>query len=183
MLELSNVAPSSNLIIDIKYSTCDNFLGRPIYKSDHASLRPEALSKFSQAVNLAMKHGFTVHLLDSFRPQAAQDIIWQAVQNPQFVSVPLIDDNGAIISGSAHTRGIAIDVALSFRGKILQMPSDYDDFSEKASIYKSKGIALSNAKILKTIFSCSGFMPHPIEWWHFELPNAFKYAFISDVEL
>ena len=42
-------------------------------------------------------------------------------------------ENGVIIVGSRHNRGAAVDVSLvDAAGNDLEMPTDYDDFSDKA---------------------------------------------------
>ena len=171
------------------YATARNVLGHKLYDgpSDEAWLAPEACSSLEKAACLAASYGLCLVLLDAYRPAHAQQTLWERFMDERFVAKP-VEENGRILSGSAHTRGIAVDCALasafpaSGRPEFLPMPSAYDDFSPAAMLVNAKGHALANAKTLKTIMRCAGFEANPNEWWHFELPCADAYPFIPQNE-
>ena len=56
-------------------------------------------------------------------------------------------------------------------GQELLMPSDFDDFSEKAHInyQDAPEEALKNREFLHQIMNKHGFVGFSNEWWHFDL--------------
>lgn len=65
-----------------------------------------------------------------------------------------------------------MDVSLADKdGRILEMPSDHDDFSKKADedfSDVSKEVA-NRARILRRAMFAAGFSGVPAEWWHYDL--------------
>lgn len=82
--------------------------------------------------------------------------------------------------GSKHNRGCAIDIAVYDRktGKTIPMPSDYDEFTERASPdYKGgTGEERANRDMLRKIMEAEGFTVNPSEWWHFDFNEWEQYA-------
>ena len=64
-----------------------------------------------------------------------------------------------------------MDVTLVDRqGNELEMPSDFDNFTEHAYANYSgaSAAARSNRRQLKMVMMAHGFIPLPTEWWHFD---------------
>ena len=107
---------------------------------------------------------------------AIQKVLWKRVPDPRYVADPAV--------GSKHNRGAAVDVALvDKRGKPVALPTKFDEFSEAAHRDRAlAGPAGQEAKRLATAMEAAGFVGLPTEWWHFDAPDASKYA-LSDVPL
>lgn len=164
------------LLIDMKYATADNITHQPIYSTSQCLLHPETAAALSRSINIAELSGFRILVLDAYRPQQAQQLLWDACPNQDYV-VPLSQ-------GSNHSRGTAIDVTLvDDSGQILDMGTGFDEMNELSHPYHP---ALSqrfqrNRLLLNAIMFGGGFTGIATEWWHFELPGAAAYPLIDDV--
>ena len=73
--------------------------------------------------------------------------------------------------GSVHNRGCAADVSLfDLRtGRGVEMPSPYDETSERASPGYGGGTAEQRARrdLLRRSLEQAGFTVEPNEWWHY----------------
>lgn len=90
--------------------------------------------------------------------------MWDKVQDERYVSNPAQNKG-------RHTRGTAVDATLvDEQGFELEMPSTFDDFTEKAhSDYRcASQAALKNRALFHQIMEKRGFEPFPTEWWHFD---------------
>jgi zinc D-Ala-D-Ala dipeptidase len=167
-----------DIVIDLKYGTADNFTGVPVYKSQNCYLHTEALEKFKKAIEIAKKLGFRFKLFDAFRPQEAQQILWDHTPDPNFLADPA--------RGSAHSRGAAIDLTLIYSsGKELDMGTEFDAFTPLSYHAVTEGISLEaqkNRLILLGIMSAAGWDFYKNEWWHYQLFDAKKYPLISDAD-
>ncbi len=164
------------LLIDMKYATADNITHQPIYSTSLCLLHQEAAAALSRSISIAALSGFRILVLDAYRPQQAQQLLWNACPNQDYV-VPLSQ-------GSNHSRGTAIDVTLvDDSGQILDMGTGFDEMNELSHPYHP---ALSqtfqrNRLLLNAIMFGGGFTGIATEWWHFELPGAAAYPLIDDV--
>jgi D-alanyl-D-alanine dipeptidase len=74
--------------------------------------------------------------------------------------------------GSKHNRGCAVDLTVyDLRtGQPLDMPSGYDEMSERAHSDYAGGTAQQNANraLLRKTMEAEGFEVNPEEWWHFD---------------
>ncbi|HCP14443.1 MAG TPA: D-alanyl-D-alanine dipeptidase [Peptococcaceae bacterium] len=149
-------------IIDLKYSTDDNFTGKAIYECQYDRLRAGTLVKLKHAADLLRPKGYRLVIWDAYRPIEVQKVLWQTVSDPDFVAPPEI--------GSKHNRGCAVDVTLAdLQGNYLVMPSPFDDFSEAASAIL-EGLeepVYTHLKGLQEAMLSSGFEIYLKEWWHF----------------
>ncbi len=149
-------------IINLKYSTTDNFVGRPVYDRLYDELRIGTLKKLTLAANLLRENGFRFIIWDAYRPIAVQQVFWDLIGNSQFVAHPS--------KGSKHNRGCAVDVTLAnISGDELEMPSLFDDFSELASAVRKNENQEINLRIkaLQEAMRWAGFEIYEKEWWHF----------------
>jgi D-alanyl-D-alanine dipeptidase len=85
--------------------------------------------------------------------------------------------------GSRHNRGCAVDLTLFDlkTGQPLKMPSDYDDFSERAHPdYKGGTIEeRRNRDMLRAAMEAEGFTVYENEWWHFDYKDWKRYAILN----
>lgn len=179
ILPLYAAAPAGNDLIDVetvkdlpvfvrlRYATENNFTGKKIYETNKCYLHREAVDGLKKAVALAAKEKepFTFCLWDCYRPQDAQEKLWQVMPNPSYVAPPK--------KGSRHSRGMAVDLTpCDFNGTPLEMPTDFDDFTPRAHMdyYEldlPDSILLRREK-LKEIMTAAGFTYTRTEWWHFD---------------
>lgn len=163
--------------IDLKYGTADNFTGKPVYKSQNCYLHTEAAEKMKKAIEMAGKLGYRFRIFDAYRPTEAQYILWEHTPDPNFLAPPE--------KGSAHSRGVAIDLTLiDGDGKDLDMGTEFDAFTPLSYHGVTEGISVlaqKNRAILLGIMSAAGWDFYKNEWWHYQLFDARnKYQLISD---
>ncbi len=177
---LVEISPEGfNVEIDIKYGSADNFTGKPVYKTQKCYLHKEAAEKFQKSIEIAKELGYRFKVFDAFRPTEAQQILWNHTPDPNFLAPPE--------KGSAHSRGVAIDLTLIDKnGKELDMGTEFDAFTPLSYHGVTKEISLEaqkNRLILLGIMSASGWDFYKNEWWHYQLFDArAKYPLISDAE-
>ncbi|MBU6382876.1 MAG: D-alanyl-D-alanine dipeptidase [Verrucomicrobia bacterium] len=170
LVELIRVSPKIRL--DIRYATARNFTGRPVYRSSRCFLLQKTAERLHRVQENLERMGFGLLVYDGYRPHSVQKIFWSLVPDSRFVGDPAI--------GSPHNRGAAVDLTLDG----CQMPTDFDDFSERAShSYQGAPLeALKNRDLLKRAMEAEGFVSLETEWWHYEEPDAKSYP-ILDVDL
>ncbi|WP_426350011.1 M15 family metallopeptidase [Alloiococcus sp. CFN-8] len=167
-----------NLVIDLKYATQDNFTGQVVYPTAIAVLRTETAEKLAAANRELMALGYRIKVWDAYRPVSVQVIFWDLVQDSRYVANPYK-------GGSIHNKGSAVDITLvDSSGKEVEMPSGFDDFSERASRNNPNmsSEARKNMQLLTDIMVKHGFTYIDSEWWHFNDSNAKKYD-IVDIDL
>ena len=85
-----------------------------------------------------------------------------------------------VAKGSKHNRGCAIDLSIYDlkTGKPVEMPSDYDEFTERASPDYAGGTPeqRANRDLLRRLMEDEGFIVNDNEWWHFDYKDWEKYA-------
>jgi D-alanyl-D-alanine dipeptidase len=153
-----------NIQIDLKYATTDNFTGQIVYQFNSCLLLKEAALKLRDVQDELELIGLGLKVWDGFRPVAAQWTFWELVPDERYVSDPR--------KGGRHTRGTAVDLTLITKeGQELLMPSDFDDFSEKAhqDYMGASNDAIKNREFLREIMERHGFKGLATEWWHFDL--------------
>lgn len=153
----------SDIYIDLKYATEDNFTGKKIYDSDQAYLRYGTVVKLKKVQNKLKKEGLALLIWDAYRPVKAQYRLWKVCPDSRYVADP---NKGY----SSHSRGNTVDVTMvSSDGKEIKMPTGFDDFSSKADRDYSDCTAeeAENARKLENLMKKAGFRPYQGEWWHF----------------
>lgn len=158
------------VLVDLRYATSENPFGRAFYTSPVAFLRKGTAEKLKRAANLLAEQGMRVKIWDAYRPLSVQRALWEAVPDPNFVAPPE--------RGSRHNRGAAVDVTLvTSSGGAVPMPTDFDDFSERAhakSMLPSEE-ERANRAILRAAMEAAGFEAITSEWWHFNDPESERY--------
>lgn len=171
--ELTAVELSKNLVdirrlsedfeIEMKYASKNNFTGQKIYSIPLCSMQIGTARKLIKANSELMEKGYRIKIWDAYRPFTTQKIMWEIVPNGDFVANP---NKG----GSIHNCGFAVDVTLvDINSRELEMPSEFDDFSEKASRnnINMTEIAAKNLALLTDTMVRNGFRTITSEWWHY----------------
>ncbi len=152
-----------DILVDLKYSTEDNFTGQKIYGFTEAYLRYGTIEKLRQAQDILKAQGMTLKIWDAYRPVSAQFCLWEVCPNSTYVANP---NKGY----SSHSRGNTVDVTLvAVDGGEPEMPTGFDDFSSRADRDYSdcSAAAAGNATLLENTMEQCGFKPYSGEWWHF----------------
>ncbi len=166
-----------SLILDIRYATSRNFTGKVMYPVVRCLLRRDAALRVIRVEQKLRTQGYRLIIFDGYRPLSVQKKFWNILPDERYVADPG--------KGSRHNRGAAVDVSLGdLAGHALAMPSDYDDFSEKAhrDYSGASGEAQRNCALLEAAMREEGFDPFPTEWWHFDAPGWERYP-VSDFSL
>ena len=66
-------------------------------------------------------------------------------------------------------------------GRELEMPSAYDEFSERSHLNYAGGTPeqSENRRVLQDAMRREGFKPISMEWWHFDDPEAKSFALLD----
>jgi len=164
MLELIKI--DSTIQLDIRYARHDNFVGRPVYDQARAFLMRDAANALIKVHQELSKSGHGLVVFDAYRPWKVTKLFWEVVNTEQrkYVADPEI--------GSQHNRGCAVDLSLfDFEtGRQLEMPSEFDEFNEKAHPGFEGGSKLQreNRDLLISAMAAEGFTVNRNEWWHFD---------------
>jgi len=162
------------VVIDLIYAGEDNFTGQVIYEHPLCFLHPQAEACLRKAIVAARGFGFQLKILDAFRPQEAQEALWAVAPLPGYIADPA--------KGSNHTRGVAVDLTLLGRdGQELDMGTPIDTMttaSHHFHVAHPAAIQLNRMHLL-TIMLEAGFVHHPNEWWHYQLPEANRFPLID----
>lgn len=155
---------------EIRYATADNFMKEVLYEDDRCFLLPEAAEKLVRAHQELQKQGLGIKVYDCYRPLAVQKKMFKRFPQPGYVADPA--------KGSNHNRGAAIDCTIvDAQGNELKMPSEYDEFTERAHLVYANAPAdqIANRELLQKTMLAQGFKSISMEWWHFDLPDAKSY--------
>jgi len=151
---------NENIKVNLLYATKNNFIKKKLYSNSICFLRIEVAKVLSSLQNELEKEGLGLLIWDAYRPHSVQKILRS-----------FFPDNNFIAKISNHNKGIAVDLTIcDNNGKSIPMPTDFDDFSEKAHHnYNnlSKKILL-NRKKLRELMIKYGFTPFEGEWWHYD---------------
>ena len=171
LVELPALDPTIRL--DIRYATADNFLGVPVYAQARAFLQRPAAEALVRAHRSLAAGGLGLVVYDAYRPWYVTWVFWQAtpVALRAFVADPA--------DGSRHNQGCAVDVGLVRRGDgtVVEMPSGYDEMSERAHVDYAGGTAAQRAHrdLLRRTMRAAGFTVYRPEWWHYDYRDWRRY--------
>lgn len=159
------------LLQEVRYATTYNFTGKTLYPAAAVFVHQDTADALRKVQEELANEGLGLKIFDGYRPISVQAKMWELVPNERYVSNPAKNKG-------KHTRGTAVDVTLIDRlGKELKMPTDYDDFSERAHRFSTEWSAEERANSLKleAAMKKHGFLPFPFEWWHFDYTGWEKY--------
>lgn len=152
--------------LDIRYATTNNFMGAAFYTHPRAFLQRPAAMAALRAHRKLKPYGFGLLIHDGYRPWAVTKMFWEATPPAQrgFVANPA--------SGSKHNRGCAVDLSMYdlATGQPVEMPSGYDEFSDRAFAAYPGGTSLQRWRrdLLRWAMESEGYEVNPSEWWHFD---------------
>lgn len=164
----------STLEVELIYATPDNFTGQILYNLEVCLLRRDTAEKLAAANAEFARDGYRLKIWDAFRPRSAQEIMFKIESDEVYVADPAV--------GSNHNRGASVDVTLIDEdGNELEMPTGFDNFTEKASRNYSgmSEEAKKNMDYLTEVMIRHGFEPIRSEWWHFNDSEVRSYDLID----
>jgi D-alanyl-D-alanine dipeptidase len=167
----------TSIIVDLKYSTVNNFLGMDVYGDyDKCFLLPEVAEKLMCAQEI-LRFRFPFYRLvvfDAVRPRSVQLKMWDSINVPYYERSKYVSNPA---NGSLHNFGAAVDVSImDEHGIELDMGTPYDYFGELAypreeermlEEGKLTHIQFLNRELLRNVMEEAGFMGITTEWWHF----------------
>jgi zinc D-Ala-D-Ala dipeptidase len=177
LINIQEVSP--NIMVDLKYSSTDNFFRKDVYGSfTNAYLQKtpaeglQKAQKYLQEIN----PNYTLIVYDAARPLHIQQVLWDALDSiPPAKRKDFVADPA---EGSIHNYGCAVDLSIFDleTKKPLNMGTAYDFFGPLAypkleRKFSASGElteeALLNRKLLRKVMALGGFDPITSEWWHF----------------
>lgn len=167
----------STFVLNIKYSTTDNFMKTDLYGSyEHCYLQADVAKKLVNAHQyLKEEHpDLRIMIFDGARPQSVQQKMWDFYQIPLAEKIKFLSNP---TKGSVHNYGAAVDVSLCNKdGKELEMGTPFDSADSLAypileNYYLGRGLLpleiIKNRQLLRKIMYEAGFFNIQTEWWHF----------------
>lgn len=192
MVNIKELSP--DILVELKYSTVDNFVGVDMYGDlENAYLETEFAKRVVKAQQILKKRHpkYTLLIYDAARPISTQRTMRKIVTGTEFES--FVADG---TRGGRHNYGVAVDLTIATSdGTPLDMGAGFDDFTNAASVkgtpdssdpatrtievYRkyaenmvAKGIisqqAYNNRITLLEVMLEAGLYPYRREWWHYE---------------
>lgn len=168
-------AMDSNLIIDLRYATTNNFTKTILYDSlNILFLHPIAAKKLAKASQILRKNNPQYYLLvfDGARPLRVQKKMYKVVQNTPYAAYVANPSRTGL-----HNYGMAVDLTIcDSKGLELDMGTEFDFFGAAAGINKEEELVtrgvltrrqVENRKLLRKVMVEAGFSTIRGEWWHF----------------
>ena len=171
LVDIRSVDPT--IVVELRYAGRNNLVGYPLYPRGTCALaRPEVASGLAVAQALLKRYQFGLKIWDAYRPVAAQEKLWQASHNSDYVANP---EAGI---GSLHSWGVAVDATLiDTWNRPVRMPSDFDNFTP-AAMWRYAGPhpdIRAHVHLLQMAMRNAGFWGLRTEWWHFTIADWQKY--------
>lgn len=179
-VDITTVVPDA--VVDLRYATPDNFVGRQLYPADarcfvHESLTP-GLAKAAQAFRA---RDAKLVFWDCYRPHAVQVEMFSDTPDPNWVARP-----GTLARSHESGRSVDVTLADARSGQLIDMGTGFDDFSAAAKAFATDGVTpeqQANRKWLRDGMAAGGLSVYSGEWWHFDGPGADVGRPIQDVPL
>lgn len=165
-----------DIVVELKYATASNFTGQVVYDFTEVYLRYSTVLKLIDVQAELREQGYKLKIWDAFRPLKAQEKLWNAKPDPNYVSNPWSGTN-------SHSRGNTLDVTLvNAENKEVEMPTGFDDFTTFADRDYSDctDTAAKNATLLQEVMEKHGFKGLQTEWWHFTEENDYEIEKVFD---
>jgi len=175
LVDITSIAPTIRL--DIRYATDNNFMGTPFYPFPKAYLQRPAAQALAMVHKQLEEYGLGLLVYDGYRPWHVTKMFYDATPD----SLQLFVANPS--NGSRHNRGCAVDLGLYIlaTGKIIEMISDYDEFTTRAYAYYPGGSSLQHfyRDLLRQKMEAANFTVYEAEWWHFDYAMWKEYALLN----
>ena len=183
-----------DVVVELKYSTEDNFVGRDMYgELERAYLEKGFAKRVVRAAEILHKRDSSLHIViyDAARPISIQRAMRREVEGTHLESF-VADDS----RGGRHNYGVAVDLTLATaNGTPLDMGAMFDEFSDASAVkgtpdtsdgrdrtmesyrryaYEQvcEGVITQrqadNRLLLIEVMFEAGLVPYRREWWHYE---------------
>ena len=167
---------NAGFVFSITYATEDNFTGRQLYDKPLSLASDPLAEALLRAQAKADEYGYRLLIYDIYRPTDVQRLMYELTPAnlKKFVAKPGPNAN--------HTKGVAVDCTLAdLDGQPLPMPSEYDEFTARASASYAGGTEEErmNRDLLISIMQDCGLRVASGEWWHFALNGASQYPVLD----
>jgi D-alanyl-D-alanine dipeptidase len=167
LVDVRTVVPDA--VIALRYATPDNFVGVPLYPADARCLVSRSMATdLAHAADALRRDGDALVFWDCYRPHDVQVRMFEAVPDPNWVAKP-----GPY--ARSHEAGLSVDVTLAHDGALVDMGTDFDDFTPRAHADATDGVsaaAQANRARLRQAMTSAGLAVYSGEWWHFDAPGA-----------
>ncbi len=167
----------STIVVDLKYSGTDNFLGMDVYGGmQRAYLQPDVARMLvkSQQYLKRLKPGYSLIVFDAARPRSVQQKMCDIVDAPFAEKIKFLSNPA---NGSIHNFAAAVDVSiLDEEGDLLDMGTGFDYMGELAyprleqemlEQGRLQPFQIENRQLLRRVMRLGGFWGIQTEWWHF----------------
>lgn len=165
-------------VIDLRYATPNNFVGTPLYPAGARCLVHQSLAPgLTTAAEVLRGHGLRLVFWDCYRPHSVQVRMFEVVPDPNWVAQP-----GSY--SKSHESGRSVDVTLAAPAGLLDMGTDFDDFTARANALRTDGLSVTqqrNRAQLREAMAAGGLQVYSGEWWHFDGPGAGEHRPIIDI--
>ncbi|MFV8049212.1 M15 family metallopeptidase [Mycobacterium sp. 48b] len=161
LVDVRSVVPDA--LIDLRYATSDNFVGRQLYPPGAPCLVHESMAPGLAAAAAALRPQALV-FWDCYRPHEVQVKMFEVVSNPNWVARPSA-------YARSHEAGRSVDVTIAG----ADMGTGFDDFTPRSLAYATDGVspaAQANRARLREAMKAGGLTVYSGEWWHFDGPGA-----------
>jgi len=155
------------------------FTGQPVYGQPRAFLQRDAAEALVRVNRALHEKGWGIVVFDGYRPWSVTKHFWEITPKDKrergFVANPA--------KGSKHNRGAAVDLSMYevATGKEADMPSGYDEFSDRAAPSYTGGTAEQRQRrdLLRAEMEKEGFVVDTGEWWHFNFKGWETYPILD----
>jgi D-alanyl-D-alanine dipeptidase len=146
-----------------------------VYNIPKAFTRLPVAKALKKVQNELKKENLGLKIFDAYRPYSVTVQFFKKVKDTNYVASPK--------KGSRHNRGCAVDLTIIDlkTGKEIEMPTAYDDFTEKAaSNFNDLPVKIiENREKLKKIMANNGFKVFYTEWWHYDFNGWENYELVD----
>jgi zinc D-Ala-D-Ala dipeptidase len=174
MVDVSRIIPG--ILFDLRYTTKNNFTKQQLYPLIKTSyLRLGVAAALAQVQFKLKEQGYALKIFDAYRPYDVTVKMWAIVPDERYAANPA--------NGSAHNRGIAVDVTLVNikTGNEIDMGTSFDNFTDTAyhNFTQLPAVVIENRKLLKATMEKYGFKALATEWWHYSYGNTKDYDLLN----
>ena len=165
-LELVNLAEAiPTVVLDVRYATSRNLLGKPLYQMARAYLRRPVAEALSRVQHVLQQRGVGLCVYDAYRPYSLATRFYEQLRGKAA-------EEASGWQSFRPNRGCSVDVALVeyATGRHVPLPTEYEAVSPAAhSQFKTlPAHILLNRCLLLAAMKQQGFINYPGKWWRFD---------------
>lgn len=155
---------------NLVYATDNNFVGVRVYPENMPIImNNEVWNKLLRVNGELKKFNKCITIYDAYRPIQIQRLFWDYFYNTHgYYDETLVANPNKY--GTHNIKINAIDMFISnIDGTSIELPCEFDDFTEKANIHYNKCSkeAIANRDLLINTAKKYGLIVNESEWWHF----------------